>query len=828
LQIRQPHSKKTFDDPAIIGDGEVSVLNLYNKRQDPSALVKQVIKFVQQPFDDFILYYCGHGVIPLGRNAFSVYLRTTETTALNSTALGFRGFLQDLERFLVGKRAFIVIDACYSGEVIREIMDANAAVSRIDQHLVDSLPKAGMAVATASEPSGEARALQEDTMTLYTGNLLETLREGVQSLSNYETLSWQDVNDHVADRVRERLGSQAPIPRLLAIRSKDGDITKAPFFINKAYRRSDTSAAEHAHWEFVAKRSDLVLLEDFLTKFPNGIYKALAVARMTEVVASETRVDVLQRFAKTHPTSIGATQAQSRAAALIEWREIEKLPIEGANRQEIISKKIEALRSFVEKFPEANETGIAHAVMTSLQWSLLRDSTDSAAIEAFMLRNAGEHTAEARRRLEQLRQDAAARKQDQDPEQPKQRLAAVGSSAAGSDTKHRVFGGRIRPVVAWVVGAVALVAFVVWAMSSFRGSGENQEQSRLAERAALDAAGFDLTKLRAYLGSCAASGCTFAKEAQGRLDRIGAERNALDAADSDLVKLRAYLQSCAAPGCIFAKEAQAKLDRLDSERKTLDAAGFDPTKLRAYLQSCLAPGCMFAKEAQDRLDRLDSERKTLDAAGFDPTKLRAYLQGCPAAGCILAKEAQAKLDRYDAENRTATAAGFDPTKLRGYLQSCAAVGCIFGRWAQDRLDRNDGERKTLDAAGFDPTKLRAYLQSCATPQGCLFAKEAQDKFAFAAPQASGNPDFVEYKFYDSPQNDYPYLPNVDLDRCTAECRAKQCSVYTYDRWNNWCYIKKMPSKLILEPKSTTWILKTLRVRPETSSGITKFSEHDAD
>src|SRR5262245_47884593 len=70
--------QEIFSDPTIIEECDAKVLNLFDQQISPSDLTTQVSEFLSASnFHDVILYYCGHGHVPLGKKSFCVFLRTS-------------------------------------------------------------------------------------------------------------------------------------------------------------------------------------------------------------------------------------------------------------------------------------------------------------------------------------------------------------------------------------------------------------------------------------------------------------------------------------------------------------------------------------------------------------------------------------------------------------------------------------------------------------------------------------------------------------------------------------------------------------------------------
>jgi hypothetical protein len=213
--------RELLTDEAVIGKREVRVLSLFDEPHPPDKVTIDIINFLSEAEpDDVVLYYCGHGDLTLKeRREYFVYLRGTQNIAIPATALKISDLAENLERYLIGKRVFVVLDACFAGSGI---------VAWVNKAIVAT-------ALAATEGRDIALARTGDPRTVFTGAIADVLRNGIATRGEAPQLSWRDVFEHVYKVTQEQ---QAPTPRMLQTRGPEGDVSEIPFFINKAYHRS--------------------------------------------------------------------------------------------------------------------------------------------------------------------------------------------------------------------------------------------------------------------------------------------------------------------------------------------------------------------------------------------------------------------------------------------------------------------------------------------------------------------------------------------------------------------------------------------------------------
>ncbi|KAE9625915.1 PAN domain-containing protein [Parasedimentitalea maritima] len=82
-----------------------------------------------------------------------------------------------------------------------------------------------------------------------------------------------------------------------------------------------------------------------------------------------------------------------------------------------------------------------------------------------------------------------------------------------------------------------------------------------------------------------------------------------------------------------------------------------------------------------------------------------------------------------------------------------------------------------------------------------------------APKAA---DFVVFPGFDLPGGDIGLVRNANLETCKKSCdTAEACTAYTYDRWNNLCFLKSAAatsSQIYIQPKADSYVTPSLAAR----------------
>ncbi|MEO6380891.1 MAG: hypothetical protein ABIO35_02525, partial [Nitrobacter sp.] len=745
--------KKVMTDSKIVSNFDVTLLDLYDLPLSFSDTVKNIITFIKgNAHDDLIVYYCGHGDIGVRDDDYRVLLRSSDLTS-RATLLEVILLIHDVSQLAYDKRCYFVLDACYSGSAIdqSERMDAGGADSIVNRRLSKAVMEAGRGVAvfSASGRHGVALAKRDDKFTLFTGTFLRCLKDGISAKKNLEFLSWLDLKDEIVHVTHKKLKGNAPIPRLNHITEQVSDITRVPFFPNRAYvPRSkvegaiwpspDQRVTEHLYWRGISQETPAEVLEDFLRQFPEGTFSALGRALLAAKIENFEESE-LEGHLLDHPRSVVLKRVNARLAKL-NWERLK------------ISNDLTELEHLIERFPEdvVAFAAKARADEVRARTAIAEPPAVGPPLEVFT------GTGPDGLMSQPLPLVSSS------PEEEPQRATSATESPI---TK------LVRAVVSWIFSdrrimaavGVALLALgaTSFALRSYYVSGLAVEEQRDAQaavaaaereaqfRSALAAAGNDVTKLGKVVEECKRASCAVLQEAGRRLQNaraaVAAEaqfRSDLAAAGNDVTTLGKVVDECRRASCAVLQEASRRLqdaqtvvavaDREAQFRSDLVTAGNDVTKLGKVVDECKRASCAALPEASGRLqdaqaavaatERETQFRSDLAAAGNDVTKLSKVVDECRRASCVVLQEASRRLQvaraavAAEAQFRSdLAAAGNDVRKLSKVVDECRRASCAVLQEASRRMqdaqtavaatEREAQFRSDLAAAGNDVTKL---------------------------------------------------------------------------------------------------------------------------
>jgi PAN domain len=89
-----------------------------------------------------------------------------------------------------------------------------------------------------------------------------------------------------------------------------------------------------------------------------------------------------------------------------------------------------------------------------------------------------------------------------------------------------------------------------------------------------------------------------------------------------------------------------------------------------------------------------------------------------------------------------------------------------------------------------------------------------------APVPPGMTDYTTYENRDINSNDIEIVKNVDLSNCISKCRLDtRCRAYSFDKWNEYCFLKSGAGPLMLDPRSVTGVRGDVPTPPISAAPI---------
>ena len=182
---------------------------------------------------DVLAYYIGHGTLD-GEGRLSLLVRSSQAIG---SGIRVSDLALTLMRAAPRTRRLLILDCCFSGNAVPILRGRGAfgeAVAKSAAVDIASKLENKRGLLLCSSPAGKvSKAISpEGTNTLFTGAVLEVLRDGVSDGSSM--LSFEDVRQSAYSRMLDRVGSDAPQPVLVPIHPNHRHLLRIPAFPNRA------------------------------------------------------------------------------------------------------------------------------------------------------------------------------------------------------------------------------------------------------------------------------------------------------------------------------------------------------------------------------------------------------------------------------------------------------------------------------------------------------------------------------------------------------------------------------------------------------------------
>lgn len=217
--------REYFLDPAGFGLRREHWLDLFDAELDATAQCRSIERFLQAQaagLKDVIVYYIGHGSVD-GRE-YQLAHRFSRS-GLAYTRLRFRDLHLAVRTSARQARKFFVLDSCFAGAALSELMAedgaAQLAIANAKEAAKDDEIGQGTALLCASSRDETARAPDGETLTMFTGALLQALRGGTGPSAR---LTLNQVRDRAWDLMHKRFADRAVHPQVHSPEQERGDI----------------------------------------------------------------------------------------------------------------------------------------------------------------------------------------------------------------------------------------------------------------------------------------------------------------------------------------------------------------------------------------------------------------------------------------------------------------------------------------------------------------------------------------------------------------------------------------------------------------------------
>jgi len=209
-----------FDDPRSADDIDDAIDRFLTERRAAGAL------------NDVLLYFTGHGAFAEDRR-YCLAIRATRVDALGQSGYRVASLARTINRNMRVGRRFVILDACFAAAAEADFIAQSDAATRLEEQTMSALADAGTALLCATSSTDVALAPRAGVHTMFSGALLQALREG--SPSGGQRLSFDDLRNLVAQRIEQSYREEAVIPEIHVPDQRRGDISRIALFPNPRF-----------------------------------------------------------------------------------------------------------------------------------------------------------------------------------------------------------------------------------------------------------------------------------------------------------------------------------------------------------------------------------------------------------------------------------------------------------------------------------------------------------------------------------------------------------------------------------------------------------------
>ena len=215
-----------FDDPRSADDIDDAIDRFLTQRRAAGAL------------DDVLLYFTGHGAFAEDRR-YCLAIRATRVDALGQSGYRVASLARTINRNMRVGRRFVILDACFAAAAEADFIAQSDVATRLEEQAMSALADAGTALLCATSSTDVALAPRAGVHTMFSGALLQALREG--SPSGGKRLSFDDLRNLVAQRIEQSYRDEAVIPEIHVPDQRRGDISRIALFPNPRFAATPLS-----------------------------------------------------------------------------------------------------------------------------------------------------------------------------------------------------------------------------------------------------------------------------------------------------------------------------------------------------------------------------------------------------------------------------------------------------------------------------------------------------------------------------------------------------------------------------------------------------------
>ncbi|WP_373683120.1 caspase family protein [Paraburkholderia sp. UYCP14C] len=225
--------KKYFLKTAEMNVERKHFLDLYNSKENNTRQMQLMGEHIERfnhdagdELQNVFIIYLGHGLPQSGTTSLSIAATTKSATSL--TALKVQDLADELKKLAAWSRRFVILDCCYAAGALKVFLDEDGGLVQTAEQAFDTHeredeqenPTRGTTVLCAADKYSKAKAPSGELYTLFSGLLLDVLRNGKSGGPSLMTFG--NIVQIISDKLRKM--HEGPTPVLVSPDQTEGDL----------------------------------------------------------------------------------------------------------------------------------------------------------------------------------------------------------------------------------------------------------------------------------------------------------------------------------------------------------------------------------------------------------------------------------------------------------------------------------------------------------------------------------------------------------------------------------------------------------------------------
>jgi len=220
--------RRTLDLPAS------NVINLFDSKLPAGEQLEQIEDWLLHTASgrtrptDLIVFYTGHGGFTRIDQAYFLAVQRTRAGSEGATSIRYIDLASSIKRHADALRKYLILDCCFAASAVMRIQ---ADLSQmVVQRVQDGLPSSGTAVLCSSAAKFVSLAPEGERYTMFSGALLQCLRNGIVGATRALTL--EEIGKRTREIILKKFPNDAVRPELHVPDQHKGNPALAPMFPN--------------------------------------------------------------------------------------------------------------------------------------------------------------------------------------------------------------------------------------------------------------------------------------------------------------------------------------------------------------------------------------------------------------------------------------------------------------------------------------------------------------------------------------------------------------------------------------------------------------------